>query len=119
MEIIREKTSWGILLKATGNLDVSSRGDLADLPSLKSCEEDVILDIAAVDFMDSSGLGTLVQVIRRFRDSDKHFVLAAPTEPVMQLLRLTSVDQIVPIAGTVEEAVEKVRDESAESGSPE
>jgi anti-sigma B factor antagonist len=102
MDITAERTEWGTLLRVSGCLDVSSKKQFLDTPCIQECEAPLIVDLAQMDFLDSSGLGALVQSIRRFRDSGKPFVLASPTEAVLRLLKLMSVDQIVAIADNME-----------------
>ena len=108
MDIVTETTEWGNIVRVSGCLDVSSRSQLLELPCIQDCQCPLVLDLAQMDFLDSSGLGALVQVVRRFREAGKAFVLASPTETVMRVLELTSVDQIVIIAESVERAVSVV-----------
>jgi anti-sigma B factor antagonist len=53
----------------------------------------IVLDLGAVTFMDSSGLGALVAVLK-LCGSERRLELAALTENVARVLRLTRMDAI-------------------------
>ncbi|HKU94996.1 MAG TPA: anti-sigma factor antagonist, partial [Vineibacter sp.] len=63
----------------------------------------VILDLGAVEFMDSSGLGAIVALLKRIgRDGD--LVLAGTRPAVRKLLQITRIDRILTQHATVDEA---------------
>jgi len=108
MDIVTETAEWGSIVRVSGCLDVSSKKQFLELPCMQDCQTSLVLDLAQMDFLDSSGLGALVQVVRKFRESGRALVLASPTESVMRVLELTSVDQILTIADSVERAASVV-----------
>lgn len=76
--------------------------------SLTAGGGDVILDLGAVAFLDSSGLGAIVAVYKAL-GADRHMALAAlqpPVEKVMTLTRMTSVFSIYPTLGAALAAAE-------------
>lgn len=54
----------------------------------------VLVDLSAVSFMDSSGLGVLVQAHRTAREQDTRLLVVA-SSPVRKLLRLTALDTVL------------------------
>lgn len=66
----------------------------------------VVVDFAEVAFMDSSGLGVLVDALKRLRDKGGRLCLAAVQEPVRNVLVLSTVDQVMDVYSTVEAAEE-------------
>lgn len=64
----------------------------------------LVLDLSAVEFMDSSGLGVIVA-------THKHVIacggltLAAPQEPVVRLLKLARLDRIMTVAAELDDAL--------------
>jgi anti-sigma B factor antagonist len=54
----------------------------------------VIADLSEVTFLDSSGLGVLVQAYRTAREQDTRLLVVA-SEPVRKLLRLTGLDTVL------------------------
>ncbi|MGG7646240.1 STAS domain-containing protein [Rhodovulum sp. YNF3179] len=56
----------------------------------------VILDLSRVEFLDSSGLGAVVAVMK-FAGPDRGFALAGLTPAVDKVFRLTRMDQVFRI----------------------
>lgn len=60
----------------------------------------VVVDLADVPFMDSSGLGALVGGLRATRAAHGDLRIAGPTEQVRTVLELTTMDRVLrPYAG--------------------
>jgi anti-sigma B factor antagonist len=57
----------------------------------------VVLDLAGVTFIDSMGIGLLVEIRRRFGPELRELVLRAPSEQVRQVLEITGLLQVFPI----------------------
>jgi anti-sigma B factor antagonist len=57
----------------------------------------VVLDLAGVTFMDSMGVGLLVETSRRFVPEFRVLVLRAPSEQVRQVLEITGLLQAFEI----------------------
>lgn len=68
----------------------------------------VILDLRAVNFLDSSGLGAIVAV-RRFLAEGVALELAALTPAVARVFRLTRMDSVFTIHPDLPEAAALVR----------
>lgn len=66
----------------------------------------VILDLSHVDFLDSSGLGAVVAAMK-YVGTDRSLELAALSPTVAKVLKLTCMDRVFKIHGSVEEALEK------------
>ncbi|MFB2533003.1 STAS domain-containing protein [Paracoccus sp. p4-l81] len=58
--------------------------------------ERVVLDIASVHFLDSSGLGAIVAVMKAV-GANRQFLLAGVTPNVARVLRLTRMDTVLSI----------------------
>ena len=64
----------------------------------------VIVDLSRTEYVDSSGLGTLVLLNKEARAAGGCLVLAGLSDHVRDLLRLVRLDEVFTIATTVEEA---------------
>lgn len=62
---------------------------------------DIVLDLEAVFYVGSSGLGMLLLLTNEFRAAGGRLVLAAPQESVIQILKLLNLDQFLEIEPTV------------------
>lgn len=89
-----------------GELDMDTRAQLQDFlrDVVDAGARNVVLDLAEVPFMDSSGLGLLVDLLKVLRDKGGRLRLAAVQEPVRNVLALSAVDQVVDLYDTVEGA---------------
>src|SRR5437773_813184 len=83
----------------TGDLDLDSSADLlaAVVGELDAGATEVVVDLGGLDFMDSSGLGTLVGCWRRAKDARADLTVVDPSEDVRTILEITGLDQILPI----------------------
>ena len=57
----------------------------------------VVVDLGGVDFIDSSGLGALVQADRMANERDTRLILV-PSPAVRRLLRVTALDTVLETA---------------------
>jgi len=96
---------WTVV-RVAGELDMDTRPQLQD--ALRDVVDagalQVVLDFAEVPFMDSSGLGLLVDALKLLRDKGGRLCLAAVQETVRNVLVLSAVDQVVDVYDTVEAA---------------
>jgi anti-anti-sigma factor len=65
-----------------------------------------IFDLTRVPQMDSSGLGVLVSHHIACRAKGIKVVVVGPSPNVKQLFKFTRVDTVLPVAATVEEALQ-------------
>jgi len=73
----------------------------------------VVVDLAEVRLMASSGLGTLVAMFKLLRDNGGILCLAAPRPLVRSVLAITTVDRAITVYDTVEAAEDDIHSPSA------
>jgi anti-sigma B factor antagonist len=64
------------------------------------------LNMTGIRYIDSSGIATLIEVLKRARDLKKDFVLFGLGRPVYDVLKLTRLLGVFRIADTEEQALE-------------
>jgi anti-sigma B factor antagonist len=64
------------------------------------------LNMSGIRYIDSSGIATLIEVLKRARDLKKDFVLFGLGRPVYDVLKLTRLLGVFRIADTEEQALE-------------
>jgi anti-sigma B factor antagonist len=92
---------------------VAVRGEveLATAPVLTAALEDgirgssgaFVIDLAAVDFLDSSGVACLVRARALLGRDDRALALVCPPGSVRRVLELTGIDELVPVYGSRDE----------------
>ena len=63
-----------------------------------------ILDLSGVPYMDSSGMGAVINHFVHCQNAGARLIAAGVNPRVMELFKLTKVDSIIPLAATAEEA---------------
>jgi len=75
---------------------------------------DVIVDLGRVKWLNSTGLGWLVGLVRQRKEQGDTAALACVNERVGKLLHATSLDLVVPSHDTVAAAVRTLRPDDAD-----
>jgi anti-sigma B factor antagonist len=103
-----------ILFKPQGRIDLQGGMALSEKMVKVVPESDQlwIIDLAAVDFMDSSGLVPLVKGLKAARQSGCRLVICNVQAPVRLILELTQLDSVFEIFNTYEEIVSLVNYDS-------
>lgn len=103
--------------RLTGEIDFTSTGPLqATLNAMiLPGGGTVVVDLGGVDFIDSSGLGALVQANRIANERDTRLILV-PSPAVRRLLRVTALDTVLETAADLP-AAEAVAAERVPGGS--
>jgi len=79
-----------------GDLDMSGAGALeAEVERLRAADglQAVVLDLRALEFLDSSGLRAILKVDRDSRDGGARLVLVRGAEPVHRVFELTRMEE--------------------------
>ena len=92
--------SGEINLRSSPNLHASL------LEIIEGRPDRIILDLSGVSYMDSSGIGTLVEIKRRLERYKGSLILAALQPRVRGLFEITKLEQFFTIAADIAEAEE-------------
>lgn len=89
------------VITASGDLDLASVPTLeASLASAFASDADlerIVVDMAGVEFVDSSGLTALIKANRRAKEEGLGFVLRAPSARVVRTLELTQLQAVLDV----------------------
>lgn len=92
-----------VVLTLSGPLTLSNIFSLqSDLRILKP--ECLIMDLTQVPYMDSAGLGVIMNYYVSAENSNRRFFLVGPTERVKALIEMTKVDTVLKVFDTLEGA---------------
>jgi len=101
-------------LDRTTILDVSGDIDLASSPELRKALlrelremriPRLVLNLKAVEYVDSSGVASLVEALKASRDTGSRLILFGLNSAVREVLQLSKLLKIFEIAETEEQAV--------------
>ena len=92
-----------LVVRLFGEIDhhsaVTLREELDEL-ILRERPARLVLDLAEIDFMDSSGLGLLMGRYRLMREIGGVMAIAAPNPSVLRILRLSGMERFMEIGET-------------------
>jgi len=88
-----------------GELDFADAMTVAAaLAAVAAREPEIIVDLAGLEFIDSSGVAALARGRRQARQAGGDLVLAAPWQRVMQVLATIRMADALSVHATVEQA---------------
>lgn len=97
------------LLRVRGRLDARTAPSLLEAASVvRERGENLVLDLSAVTFMASSGLGSLLSLAEDFRQRDLRMRLASPSPAVDSVIRLLNLHEFLAIDATEEAALHAI-----------
>lgn len=98
MDIALQHTPDGVVAALSGEVDLSSspQARAAILDCLNGGSS-MLVDLSAVDYIDSSGVASLVEGFRLARDKHLVFALLAVSQPALRVLQLARLDKVFPI----------------------
>ncbi len=103
---IRERSETTIV-DVTGDIDMVTSPSLRKtlLESLKKTPR-LVVNLSEVRYVDSSGIASLVEVLKAARKTEKRLVLVGLNEAVHEVLRLTRLIKIFDIRETEDAALQ-------------
>lgn len=86
-------------LVLSGEVDIAVRSDVLEEAArcLETCPARLEIDLGAVTFIDSSGLGALVQIHNRGERQGTSVVLVELSKASRRMLELSGLDQVLQI----------------------
>ncbi|MCL3861379.1 STAS domain-containing protein [Actinotalea sp. K2] len=97
------------VVEVGGEIDVYTapvlREELSDLIDADST--DLVVDLTAVRFMDSTGLGVLVGALKKVRTLGGDLRLVIDQETILKVFRITALSQVFTIHSTLADALEE------------
>ncbi|MDP7070007.1 MAG: STAS domain-containing protein [Phycisphaerales bacterium] len=88
-----------LVIRPSGEVDLASSPVLrATLQSnLATGSDPVIIDLAGVPYMDSSGVATLVEALQTCRRTSRELTLARLTERVASIFKISKLDAVFTV----------------------
>ena len=95
------------ILAVTGEVDVATaprlRQQLVEIAS--SGQDTLIVDLGAVEFLDSTGLGVLVSGLKRFRTQGGELVVVCTRPRIVKVFEITGLTTVFGMHATIEDAI--------------
>ena len=99
LEIETTNEAGRLLISARGEVDLYASPALRDaiLKAMPKTQGRLGIELSQVDYMDSSGVATLVEGLKSANAKKLEFLLVAPSGSVMKVLQLARLDSVFTI----------------------
>ncbi|MFF0344327.1 STAS domain-containing protein [Kribbella sp. NPDC004875] len=97
-----------VLVQVVGDLDLESAPALTEELRARIGPRPIVLDLAGIEFMDSSGLGVLVGAHKDSTAQGGALLIAAPGPRVHRIFKITKLHKVFALYETVDEAVRSI-----------
>ena len=110
MKVLLRKIDNISILDCSGDVDLYSSPDLREklLGEMKSGAPNVLINMAAVTYIDSSGIATLVEGLQLSREKKTHFGLFGLRNNARSVLELARLHKVFSLFEDEKEALEKI-----------
>jgi anti-anti-sigma factor len=107
MKIQSEQHQQTLVISLAGSLDALTAGQAQATigTQLNGGRQQVVLDLSRVDFMSSSGIRMLLEMLKRSRGVGGDLCLAAAQPGVQRTLEISGLARVLKIYPSVDEAV--------------
>jgi anti-sigma B factor antagonist len=97
---------WSVA-RVAGELDVATSPRLRELlvTALTEGRRHLVLDLTGVQFLDSTGLGVIVGLLKRARTLGGDLRIVCPNGSVRRVFEITALDRTMPLSDTVDAAL--------------
>lgn len=107
LNVTETSPSTAVVTFSVQNLDAGNVKAFRDaMQAITPHHDVVVLDMSALNFVDSSGLGALLSCLRAMNSKNGQLRLFGMTKPVKALFELVRMHRIFPIYNSREETLE-------------
>ena len=94
------------IIALTGEIDLQTSPDAREqLLELLKDQRHVLVDMSAVEYIDSSGIASLVEALQYAKSNGLSFGLVAISQATQQVIRLARLDKVFSLYDTVEDGL--------------
>ena len=110
MDLTTREGDGHVVVVLGGDLDVAdAAGVAAAFAVVAARAPEIIVDLAGLEFIDSSGVAALARGRKLARHAGGDLLLAAPQHQVLRVLTLTRLIDVFPVHASVDEAARTAR----------
>jgi anti-sigma B factor antagonist len=103
---VTDLAGWTVV-SLYGELDVATAPELREqvIELVNDGRSQLVLDLDGIDFLDSTGLGTVIGALKRARTHGGDLRLVCTETRITRLFEITGLDKAVPLLPTLDAAV--------------
>jgi anti-anti-sigma factor len=111
MEFSQKNVKGVMVFSIKGQIRISTQAECKEYFD-KLIEENsskaAVLDMSGIGYMNSAGIGMIVECFKKFRDNGGRLVLCSLVPDITKLFEVTRLDRFIEIYPDVETAVQKL-----------
>lgn len=96
------------IIQVSGEINITTSPDLKKVFEKNSAKK-MVVDLEKVTYIDSSGLATLVEVLKKIRGQGGSLGLAGLSDKVRSLFEITKLDKLFSVFKNQQDAVTQVK----------
>jgi stage II sporulation protein AA (anti-sigma F factor antagonist) len=100
-----------IIVKLTGQVRISTQNEFKDILDnlvMESGEKNVVINMEDIEFMNSVGLGIIIDTCKKFKEKNGKMVLSNLVPDILNLFEVTELDKFIEIFKTEGEAISTI-----------
>jgi anti-sigma B factor antagonist len=103
-----------VVIDIIGELDLYNTPELITpvMNIINSEKRPLIFNLEKLEYIDSSGIGAFVQFFTQLKKKKRTFCFTNIQGNVERILRLTSLNNLLPIESTMQEAIDAVKEQN-------
>lgn len=103
-EIIQREDK-GPIIKLLGELDIYASSDFKEeiLQILDQYNDNIYLDLKDLEYIDSTGLGALIAIVKKAKETDKKVYLKDVNERIRKLFKITALEDMFIFVGGIDD----------------
>ncbi|WP_077369294.1 STAS domain-containing protein [Anaerosalibacter sp. Marseille-P3206] len=88
------KNAW--VVKPVGEVDIYTSPKMKEVltDSLKEKDVDILMDCDELEYVDSTGLGVLISILKRVRESGNDIIIVNLKQNIRKLFDITGLDKV-------------------------
>lgn len=112
---VREKDQVLVVKTLEKNLEAVNSREFKNqlVESINQGHHAIVINLSKVEFIDSSGLGSLISILKLLTTQKGSLAFCEIQEPVKRIFTLTRLNQVFSIFPTEEEAVKNLKTTSS------
>ncbi|MDA0304977.1 MAG: STAS domain-containing protein [Proteobacteria bacterium] len=98
-----------VIVSLKGDVDLQNSPEARTI--LLACVErslPVLVDLSAINYIDSSGVASLVESLQTARKKGTTLILVAVSDGAMRVLQLARLDKVFTICDTIDDALKEI-----------
>ncbi len=108
MEVKSSQQEGVLVFQVSGEINISTSPDLKKAFEKQPAAK-IVVDLEKVTYIDSSGLATLVEILKKTKSQSGRMGLSGMSDKVKSLFEITKLDKLFSISRSQQDAVAQVK----------